>query len=514
LLQKAVSPESPTTLAAGAAAAATNETPAFVLSSEQRSSHGVLEAGVSPPETKEEAELKHELADAETHYSIFQMKFRQVNRLSFWVIFSLMLIFTIIIDRLQAYAQDMVAQSHTEKMFLERINSELMMFGCVGLFMFIMENLVTHLPDDQAKLVEFVDILCSMGACNLIAEAFTLFAARSVFAKRWHKLEHQRLSRMSNVDGARGRSLAHWLPHLMDASEYQWMATRFKQEHQLPSSFEYFHYLNESLAKSACDLMNIDWRMWGALLLFTMTWALFLYTGMDISHTVVLYFDAVLAVNWASCLCFLVLFLLALRGYNKLQLYLTNARSETGAPKSLSFEEAQDWKFWAATMQICMQGACLTNSFLISTYVMLVNYNLRQEGYNISWSFFMLLPLLLSLVVFMPLKVCLFTVVNAFFCADSSAVDRVLEMGTRLADDLRYLKRQLQSLGGVELIDKYLKAHPTVDMTEQELGKLIKSFGVHISNERIKRICMDLDADDSGTVEMEEFVKVLKGTSI
>mmetsp|Transcript_36423 Transcript_36423/g.66723 ORF Transcript_36423/g.66723 Transcript_36423/m.66723 type:complete len:614 (+) Transcript_36423:107-1948(+) len=453
---------------------------------------------------KEEERLEEHLEHASTHYSIFQMRFNQVNRLAFWVIFSLMLVFTIAIDRLQAFAQTRVAHSSTEKMFLERINSELMMFGCVGLFMFVLENSVTHLPDDQAKLVEFVDILCSMGACNLIVEAFMLFLVRSLFAQRWHRLEMERLPRTHKP------TKPGILP-LMEPSQFQYMASRFRQQHKLPLQFEYYRYLNECLARTACELMNIDWRMWLALLCMTGAFAASIYSGFQFKvNTAEIYFDIILVVNWGSFTFFFTLFLLALHAHVRLTHFFFRIRTDANDITPRFMETERNWHSWTMYMQVAMQAACLTNSFLISLYVMLVNFNLRKEGYRWHWAFFLLLPLLLSLLVLMPLMVCSFTVVRAYFDSEPGAVDVVLEMATRLQEDLRYLRQRLESQGGMKVLDNHFQRHPTVDMTEEDLLKLMRNLGVHISKERLHRICVDIDTEETGLVEVEEFLNLLK----
>jgi len=473
---------------------------------EARNSHGGHDPHDSHETVKEK--LEEHLDHASTHYSIFQMRFSQVNRLAFWVIFSLMLVFTIVIDRLQAVAQARVLDSSTEKMFLERINSELMMFGCVGLFMFVLENSVAHLPDDQAKLVEFVDILCSMGACNLIVEAFMLFLVRSIFARRWHRLESARIAR-----GQRPQPPG-WLP-LMEPSQFQFMAARFRQSHKLPSQFEYYRYLNECLARTACELMNIDWRMWLAMLCMTLTFSLSIFSGWQFEvRSPEVYVDIILVVNWSSFTIFLTLFLLAFHSHSRLDGFLYRIRSEESDGTSKGMEIERNWGSWRTCMQVAMQGACLLNSFLISLYVMLVNFNLRKEGYTWHMALLLLSPLLLSLVVLMPLMVCSFTVVRAYFDSEHSAVDCVLEMADRAQEDFRYLRQRLDAHGGPKVLESHFERHPTVDLTFQDLFSLMRKLGVHISKERIYRIFMDTDADSSGLIEVDDLLNRLKAVSI
>merc|ERR1719261_707918 len=100
-----------------------------------------------------------------------------------------MLLFTIIIDRCENSLTRLAANSKTETMLLQRINAELMMFGIVGLGVFIGTNIVSDIPAEFFQVFEFTDILCSLGACGLIGIASVLFVLRRVMERRWTVLE-------------------------------------------------------------------------------------------------------------------------------------------------------------------------------------------------------------------------------------------------------------------------------------------------------------------------------------
>merc|ERR1719218_34716 len=96
----------------------------------------------------------------------------------------------------------MAARSKTETMLLQRINAELMMFGIVGLGVFIGTNIVSDVPAEFFRVFEFTDILCSLGACGLIGIAAVLFLLRRVMERRWTLLEQSIDATQDLIQGA------------------------------------------------------------------------------------------------------------------------------------------------------------------------------------------------------------------------------------------------------------------------------------------------------------------------
>merc|ERR1719473_1109827 len=98
----------------------------------------------------------------------------------------------------------MKAQSNRcNKMFVDRIVSELMMFGVVAISVFVFTQL-SSFPEHTHNLFEFTDVLCSFGACFLILVGIVLYCCRRCF--EWNQDSHlpmdpaQVLSEIQNVD--------------------------------------------------------------------------------------------------------------------------------------------------------------------------------------------------------------------------------------------------------------------------------------------------------------------------
>lgn len=149
---------------------------------------------------------KSKSIDDASHHSIFALRFATLDDPAFWVIMAGMICFTIVVDRVEAFAAMHARYSKTEQMFLARVNSELMLFGCIGLSLFIFSNVFAEIPQHYYLLFEFADILCSLGACGMVLMALILYLMRHRSERRWRAFElefvRQRTYESEEVDSS------------------------------------------------------------------------------------------------------------------------------------------------------------------------------------------------------------------------------------------------------------------------------------------------------------------------
>ena len=97
-----------------------------------------------------------------------------VGARDFWIIFSMMIAFIIIVDRLQ-FALDMAVKGDRclEKL-LARVYAELLVFGIVacGLLFY---TVYTKMSDRMHKIFELVDIMCTLGAMLVVVVGIFMF---------------------------------------------------------------------------------------------------------------------------------------------------------------------------------------------------------------------------------------------------------------------------------------------------------------------------------------------------
>ena len=105
-----------------------------------------------------------------------------------WCCFALMIFFCVLVDRLQCYADYKAGDSLLHQQFLQKVYAELLMFGVVGIVIFMMINAVPELDEKLVTIIHFADMLCSIGACTLILTAFTVASLQSQFQWQWQIL--------------------------------------------------------------------------------------------------------------------------------------------------------------------------------------------------------------------------------------------------------------------------------------------------------------------------------------
>ena len=124
--------------------------------------------------------------------SIFQMSYKYVFFDSFlWVLMAVMFCFMIAVDRIINYSKQSVKGNYCLTELMDKIQAELLMFGAVAISLFLFENILTGLDDTQHMQFEFVDIVCSFGACALLAIGGTLYCVFKHVTVRYQNLFEQ-----------------------------------------------------------------------------------------------------------------------------------------------------------------------------------------------------------------------------------------------------------------------------------------------------------------------------------
>jgi hypothetical protein len=373
-----------------------------------------------------------------------------------------------------------------------------MMFGCVGLFIFLSENLlVGRIPHSQAVIVEFVDILCSLGACNLIAIASMLLVTRRFSRKMWVGLNKREVQ---NEDLEQELNQGSMLKGIGPA-EFQLMASHFGFCHHIPKA-QYHEYLSECLAMNACELMDVPWYGWVVIMVVCVAFLFFdiVRKEQPQDSTYLLVF-AVL--NWVSFLAWAgiwstIQYLRAL-----LRTHLVKAPREPSEGETWE-GQVPPWMCkpqWGDRLEFGMQMLTLLNSLLISFYAMLLYHNLRVAGFDYRADLWMLSPLLMSLVGWLPTCITSYTVIQAYCVPNDCILDDILQHLHQFEDDMQYVRRIWKS--GLE---DSIRGFGAQGIDEEGLRNVFEKARLPISADRLHRIFKELDEDQSGTVDVDELL--------
>lgn len=440
--------------------------------------------------------------------SIFTLKFEELDSSKFWIIMASMLVFTIGIDRAEYAAATASKTSAMEKEFLNRINAELMMFGCVGLALFIV-NKVVELSEDTHILIEFIDILCSLGAVGMIVIAAMLYCTRYYNDREWHRLEGYQLDSASlRSSGVADRGFLNkciWGP--LQPADYQVLAEHFRHVHKLPVEFRYCQYLNLCLLRNACDLMDIHWTSWVSLLTLA---SIFLGASFYRQHPLhPLNYAVWFIVACCSCLfCFIAILCFVNWVFERMMVcaahYIASPDkvfTEDDIPHPVS-------KRFGDRMRFLLQVVSLLSSFFIALYVMHVRYNLisSEYGFGRRWHPLAVGPQLICLLVILPLAMTRFSMCEAFFTPNSEAIDETLQELSQAEEDLDYVRRSWRRQGSPAFPRP---GEGVSGLDEKGLTQVLRSLGLHLSAARIRRIFEVLDEDRSGSVDSHELYKQL-----
>jgi len=478
----------------------------------------VTSAGQARRQLKEHRTgCKHGVSEHE-HHSIFKLPFNALDSTLFYGIFGSMLIFNICVDQLEAWLSKMAQHSKTETKLLQRVNSEMMMFGIVGLGVFIGTNMAEEISDEFFRVFEFTDILCSLGACGVIVIATVLFILRGVMERRWQVLEEsldatqdmlvaQIRQNRANTELATQRK--------MRQREYFVMCKKFIRQQRLHPKFCYSHYLQECLANVMCNLMDINAFSWMFLLSFSVAGLVFKAyqpKKMDDMMHIVVFCVCV----WSTFVIYLYLWWDVNAARTSLRKHLDIRDSLVKLARSIDSGEEQHQqnkhehpphpmdKAWAWRINQMLQSLSLLTAFEGAFYVMHVGFNIKAGGFHWIWKIIILLPVVLNLGFMLPMIISRFTLVEAYFTPEHDAIDLVLTTMTQEQEDLRYLYHSWLHSGKPKFVD------PGMMITFTEFSRVLKRHGMQASDERQRRLFSSWDRDENGSIDLMRVIKDLQ----
>jgi len=424
--------------------------------------------------------------------SIFQLKIEDVDNYMFWKILALSLVFTIGVDRLQAYADYKTRDSESGKMLLKRVYGEFVMFGVVAISIFIGNNCVA-LEQITFSQLEFVDILCSLACCSLIAIVASLFIAFKSVNDKWIDFE----------EGEEGKADGKPSGTELGPVEYRVIARRFKETHKLPDHFVYSVYLKECFVRDCCDVMNVQWDTWAVFTVLTLgIWILksspFAPGLMDVDTYLLL-----------TLFCNLTVFSL----HAGLVYYVQQTFNKFLACIPAMAEETSDDKIdhpheekWGSRIRWAMQMISLWNTFMLAGYLMHGIHTINVNPVSSLWYFLLVAPVLMKKYVFLTMTTYKLSIIEAFYGSDPEALDAVLTQVCKLDEDMRYV-RMLWKYKGEPAPSGGAKDYDL----EAFLQALAEDFELHVSEARGRRIFRSFDNNGDGTVTIQEFLDGLKG---
>jgi len=470
----------------------------------------------SPRSTRVAGRLQDETGDIaehheneHQHHSIFMMASRQLDCVAFWVILAGMMAFTILIDRCENTLTRWCKNDKTEWMLLQRINAELMMFGVIGLGVFIGSNLISDIPEHYFQLFEFIDILCSLGAVGVIVIAAILWILRRIMERRWAVLERNTDYVPRNGEGRISVDQA-----TMRQFEWNLMSRKFRRHQQLPSSFSYLRYLKECLAQNICDLMDLS--LWSWMLLFILSLCgLCARSGHSKPWSTQEYEIAFLILVWGTFFLFVLVQMevnsarahlrteLGIKDQTHEHLEKTLSMLQQGSnisdTSTIGAPEHPKAKSWAWKIQQTIQFLSLSTAFEAAFYLMNVRFNLTVMHYGWWWKVLMAIPMFLNFFCMLPMIISRFTMVEAYFTPDHDAIDSVVNSMRSRYEDLRFLHHLWLYKG------KPLFASPSgKDVKEAEFGDILRQTGIQVSQERLRRLFSHFDKNSWGIIDLTQ----------
>lgn len=433
-------------------------------------------------------------ADHGTHHSIFCITFATLDSMYFHCLLIGMLAFTIVVDRLESVAKFLASGNASHQRFLKRVNAEIMMFGFVGLGVFLFSQLERP-SNSHFVFFEFVDIFCSLGAVVIIIMAVVLFAMQKRLERTYCCLESPQDHSTS--------AIAH-------QSKLSIMRDRFRTKHNLAPDFDFSLYLRESLAKNVCDLMDISWVTWIVLLfgvgVFTFVrWLLGPLFTLPTS-----YIAAYTVGAWTTWVLHIIILGIVTRSSARLDedLGMANASSNIGGAQGLRGAETplEASAFSArqcAVIEQVLQVVSITTGAFWALYFMHLIYNISVSGLSTLWHVAILLPLLLNLLLHLPAIIAKYSLLQAYYDPDHEIMDDTIARIAQIDEDIRFMRRQLKHRSGWE------RDLPTAFRGSKDLASFLSGLQVVFAGERVERLFQAIDKDASGTIDADEFIQAV-----
>lgn len=417
--------------------------------------------------------------------SIFKLPIWMIDHKNFNLVVAGMLLFTVFVDRGQAYLDYKAEASQRAQAIVARTNSELVMFGVVAVALFVVTNLV-EVEEVLFLQVEYVDILCSLTCILLMGIVSSYFMLFNTKANSWTSYEECDLQEGEVPSG-----------NSMDHATYKALAQRFQEKHELPDGFVFSVYLRECFTIDCCDIMNVKWYMWVAFMIIF--GALYFIRGP--AKSTASPSSSLLNMLILKLVIFLVFILLASfvsHPYSQ----LIKCAPQLSAHKGLGVIEEDRPK--NQFLHFLLQFLSVFNAFGMMHFVMHEIYIIYSSDVSSYWYFTIALPLL-NFFLLLPVTLVRMSFVDAFHNSNHEALDTVLTEIHRLDSDMRYIKMLWEHKG---------KPAPTFDKKELSYEEftefLLKDqLGLYVNEQRARRLFAAFDFDQSGTVKIDQFVESL-----
>lgn len=494
------------------------------------------------------------------HASIFLLHLEDglLQRALWWIILG-MLVYTIMVDRAQALAQYLSQGDRCDEMFVQRVYAELQIFGLIAISLFICQNLAGRMPVKYFVLFEFTDILCSMGACSLIVVGVVLHSFRKKLERSWTPFRdlddiHDKLSQ--NV------SVAH--DYDQGFLDFYVMAAHFRLNNNVPSDFDFFLYMRESLSQNICFLININWITWFAML------------GCSVVATFFVYYSPTegkphLAVVWFATTCWLVaagilaIYVWLSRSMRELREIIGSnperveacwrqctadghgpslqsmktrigLEENPGLLKRLHFDEkladllkqgstsshhelAQKKKAGIGVCQQLLQVLSLLACFQIALYVMTFAYNISAEGMNALWHLVSIAGFCVSIFYVLPMAISVLALFQGYAQPDPDVLDAVIDESKAFERDCEYVKDQIRELTAKpelrkKLVDTLNASAGDVRENKVNFQDFLQKLHINVGERRLRRLVRFLDEDRDGTLSVDEFIRGVGATDL
>lgn len=472
--------------------------------------------------------------DHHHQHSIFEMKLADLDCKDFWLIVFFMLVFTVIVDRVQWYITMKAQSNRCNKMFVERVVSELMMFGVVAISVFVFSQLAS-MTEHTHHLFEFTDVLCSFGACFLILMGIVLFCFRQWFEWSQDKTHYdpkEVLSKLKSVT-----SLKELPSGTVRSLQNSVKRAQFFARHKLTNqTFSWNLFLIETLNEGICELINLNWITWvaacilaGIILLWRHQIGHMGAMFHEIEHPHLVGYLVCTWINWALCVS---QYISLLASHKQLRFHLGLTTVETmrvGVEEAQRIEAAIDANqsinldgkdsdldtvikrlarmstIFAQISQMLALGLCFMSGF----YVMHLIHNINHFKDHSEWAWHLafLVPLGTGLFLLLPLILVELASIQAFCDPSHDVMDSVIEQVHQASTDLQFLRTQLESASpeGTDakkfVTDLLKNADVKTDdvISIKEFQKVLSKVGVKVSKERTARLCLWISKDTSIT---------------
>ena len=179
-----------------------------------------------------------------------------------WLILILMICFMTLVDRAQWFSERMAEGDRCEEMIVRRLNAELMMFGVVAITLFMLENSI-ELDHSLHINFEFIDILCSCGACTVIILGMLVFVVLGNLRRHYKDLMVTQRKFYDNIKEDKNHSMT--LPPRF--IEFYLLAAGMMDEFDLPYDFDFGVYTREMISQAVADMIDITPYTWIVLAL-------------------------------------------------------------------------------------------------------------------------------------------------------------------------------------------------------------------------------------------------------